>query len=59
MNDSDHNSPHTRKPKLLDQVRHAIRTKHYTIRTEESYVYTHVINKGGLGIRSPADSLYK
>ena len=26
------------KPKLLDQVRAAIRTKHYSIRTEESYV---------------------
>ena len=25
------------KPRLLDQVRHAIRTKHYSIRTEESY----------------------
>lgn len=26
------------KPKLLDQVRNAIRTKHYSIRTEEAYV---------------------
>ena len=26
------------KPKLLDQVRYAIRTKHYSIRTEEAYV---------------------
>lgn len=25
------------KPRLLDQVRNAIRTKHYSIRTEESY----------------------
>lgn len=25
-------------PKLLDQVRYAIRTKHYSIRTEEAYV---------------------
>ena len=26
------------KPRLLDQVRNAIRTKHYSIRTEESYI---------------------
>jgi hypothetical protein len=26
------------KPKLLDQVRNAIRVKHYSIRTEEAYV---------------------
>jgi hypothetical protein len=26
------------KPKLLDQVRYAIRTKHYSLRTEEAYV---------------------
>jgi hypothetical protein len=26
------------KPKLLDQVRLAIRTRHYSIRTEEAYV---------------------
>lgn len=28
-----------RQPKLLDQVRHAIRIRHYSIRTEDSYVY--------------------
>jgi len=27
-----------RKPKLLDQVRYAIRAKHYSLRTEEAYV---------------------
>ena len=27
------------KPKLLDQVRDAIRVKHYSVRTEEAYVY--------------------
>jgi len=32
------NHPPTDKPKLLDQVRAAIRTRHYSIRTEESYV---------------------
>lgn len=26
------------RPKLLDQVRHAIRLKHYSIRTEQSYI---------------------
>ncbi|MFW6053033.1 MAG: phage integrase N-terminal SAM-like domain-containing protein [Desulfosalsimonas sp.] len=26
------------QPKLLDQVRNLIRTKHYSIRTEETYV---------------------
>jgi hypothetical protein len=26
------------KPKLLDQVRQAIRTRHYSLRTEETYV---------------------
>jgi integron integrase len=28
----------SQKPKLLDQVRYAIRTKHYSLRTEESYI---------------------
>ena len=32
------NLSNTRKPRLLDQVRETIRTKHYSIRTEESYV---------------------
>ena len=26
------------KPRLLDQVRHVIRCKHYSIRTEHSYI---------------------
>jgi len=29
---------HSQKPKLLDQVRDVIRCKHYSIRTEESYI---------------------
>ena len=29
----------TKPPKLLDRVRHAIRTRHYSRRTEEAYVY--------------------
>ncbi len=27
------------RPKLLDRVRHAIRTRHYSPRTEEAYVH--------------------
>jgi hypothetical protein len=28
-----------KKPKLLDQVRHALRAKHYSIHTEEAYLH--------------------
>jgi len=31
-------SPNGQKPKLLDQVREAIRTRHYSWRTEQTYV---------------------
>jgi integrase len=31
-------APEAHKPKLLDQVRVAIRTRHYSLRTEEAYV---------------------
>ena len=31
-------APGGRKPKLLDQVREAIRVRHYSVRTEEAYV---------------------
>jgi integron integrase len=30
---------HSKPPKLLDQVRRCIRDKHYSLRTEEAYVY--------------------
>ena len=53
-------SPARQKPKkLLDQVRDAMRLKHYAYRTEEPYVQvidTHVLNRGGRGVRSPLDS---
>ena len=32
-------TPPAQKPKLLDQVRQAIRTRHYSPRTEETYVH--------------------
>ena len=31
-------APHVRPPRLLDQVRHAVRRDHYSHRTEEAYV---------------------
>ena len=34
-----HSPTTSQKPKLLDQVRQAIRTRHYSPRTEESYVH--------------------
>jgi hypothetical protein len=61
------------KPKLLDQMREAMRSSHYS-RSAERYcsnwvkrfilfhvrttmVYTHVLNRGGKGVRRPADAL--
>ncbi|GEM_PF-3552622 len=41
-------------PKLLDRLRAKIRLKHYSIRAE---IYTHALNKGGKGVRSPLDTL--
>ena len=59
-------------PRLLEQVRGAIRRKHFSLRTEHTYIrtvqellghkevtttmiYTHVLNKGARGVRSPLD----
>ncbi len=40
MNNSDHTiaAPSHRRPRLLDQVRSELRTRHYAIRTEETYI---------------------
>jgi integron integrase len=38
MTYSDHTSQGGQKPKLLDQVRYAIRITHHSLRTEETYV---------------------
>jgi hypothetical protein len=51
------------KPKLLDLLREALRTRHYSRSTEATYVhwvktmiYTHVLNKGPAVVRSAADN---
>ena len=39
MSQDSQNPTIVKKPKLLDQVRHALRTKHYAVKTEEAYVH--------------------
>lgn len=43
------------KPRLLDQVRAAIRTRHYSIRTEQTYVYWIKFFIVQQGMRHPKD----
>jgi hypothetical protein len=38
MSQRNHAYQGKQQPKLLDQVRYAIRAKHYSLRTEEAYV---------------------
>ena len=63
----------TAKPKLLDRLREALRSllpfhcrRWYNIRTVQellaidvktTMIYTHVLNRGGRGVRSPMDAL--
>jgi len=39
MSQDSQNPAIVKKPKLLDQVRHALRTKHYAMKTEQAYVH--------------------
>ena len=39
MNDTRHESRATNEPRLLDRVRNAIRRRHYSDRTEETYIH--------------------
>ena len=51
-------TPASSKPKLLDQLREALRSRHYSGRAEHAYmIYTHIINRGPTGVRSPVDAL--
>jgi len=51
-------SPASPKPKLLDQLQEDQRARHYSHRTEQIYmIYTHVLNRGPTGVRSPVDTL--
>jgi hypothetical protein len=52
-------------PKLLDQMREAIRARHYSMRTEVAYcdwvrrfiLFHGKRNRGGRGVVSPLDAL--
>jgi hypothetical protein len=64
MNDHDIQRPpvEAARPRLLDLARDAIRRRHYSYRTEQAFLHwmrhlfaTHVLNKGGRGVKSPLD----
>ena len=44
---------------LLDRMRRIIRVKHYSLRTDvrTTMIYTHVVQRGALGARSPLDGM--
>jgi hypothetical protein len=53
------------KARLLDRVPETIPTRHYSRRTEKTYIawirryiYTHVLNRGPSGVQSPADRMF-
>jgi hypothetical protein len=58
-------SPASTKPKLLDRMREAMRSRHYSRSTRQSYwnrvkrfIFFHnVLNRGGRVVRSPVDCL--
>ena len=53
---ADPPAPH--KPKLLDRLREALSSRHYSGRTEQTdMIYTHVLKRGPTGVRSPVDAL--
>jgi hypothetical protein len=50
--------PAQSKPKLPDQRRKALRSRHYTAGPNRiNMIYTHVLNRGPTGVRSPVDTL--
>ena len=50
--------PTSPKPKLFDHHWEALRLSHYSVRTAQIYlIYTHVLNRGLIGVRSHVDAL--
>jgi len=51
-------SPAPPKLKLLDQLRETLRSRHYSRRTEQTYmIYAHFLNRGLTSMCSPVDML--
>jgi len=55
MNYADMQKSCLKPVKLLDQVRTAVRVRHYSLKT--TMIYTHVLNNGALAVKSPAGRL--